>query len=69
MTFNLNKFWHEVRQYQDEFVKEIRDNTIKDNVTVTSSNFSQNNGTTRILTHFLTKNHSKLTIEDKKLMQ
>ena len=45
--------------------KKVRDNTIKENVTVTSSNFSQNNGTIRILTHFLVKNQSKLTIEDK----
>ena len=50
-------------------LKKIRDNTIKDNVTVTSSNFSQNDGTIRILTHFLAKNHSKLTIEDINLIQ
>ena len=42
---------------------------MKDNVTVTSSNFSQNEGTIRILTHFLAKNHSKLPIEDKNLTQ
>ena len=69
MTFNLTKFWHEVRQYQDEFVTKIRDNTMKDNVKVTSSNLSQNDGTIRILTHFLAKNRSKLTIEDKNLIQ
>ena len=65
IRFNLNKFWHEIRYYQGEFVKKISDNTIKDNVTVTSSNFSRNNGTIRILTHFLAKNHRKLTIEEK----
>ena len=53
MTFNLNKFWHEVRQYQSKFLRKLRDNTIKDNLTVTSSNFSQNDGTMKILTHFL----------------
>ena len=35
--------------------KKIHDNTIKDYITVTSSNFSPNNGTIRILTHFLPK--------------
>ena len=55
MTSNLDKFWYEVKQYQGKFVKKIRDNTIKDNVTVTSSNFSLNDGTIRILTHFLAK--------------
>ena len=69
MTFSLNKFWYDVRQHQGEFVKKIRDNTIKDNLTVTSSNFSRNDGTIRTLTHFLAKNHSKLTIEDKNLIQ
>ena len=69
MTFNRNKFWHEVRWYQGEFVKKIHDNTIKDNVTVMSSNYSQNNGMIRILTHLLAKNDSKLTIENKKMIQ
>ena len=69
MTFNLNKFWHEVRQYQGKFLRKLRDNTIKDNLTVTSSNFSQNDGTIRILTHFSAKNHSELTTEDKNLIQ
>ena len=68
MTLNLNKFWHEARQYQPDFVKN-RDNPIKDNVTVTSSNFSRNDGTIRSLTHFLVRNHSKSTIEDKTLKQ
>ena len=45
--------------------KEIHDNTIKDNVTVTSSNFNRNDAMIRILTHFLAKNSSKLPIEDK----
>ena len=57
VTFNLNKFWHGV----------IHDNTIKDNVTVTSANLSQNDGTIRILTHFLAKNYSELPIADKNL--
>ena len=48
--------------------KKIHDNTIKDNVTVTSSNFSENVGTIRILTHFLAKNHSKLPIAEKTLI-
>ena len=42
---------------------------MKDNVTVTSSIFSQNDGTIRISTHFLAKNHSKLLIEDINLIQ
>ena len=67
MTFNLNKFWHEVRYSQGKFAKKISDNTIKDNVTVTSSNLNQNNGIIRILTHILAKNHSKLPIADKNL--
>ena len=46
-----------------------RDNTIKDNVKVTSSNFSQNDGTIRILTHFLAKIHRKLTVNNKNLIQ
>ena len=33
-----------------------------------SSNFSQNNGTIKILTHFLAKNHSKLPMENKNLI-
>ena len=68
MTFNLNKFWHGVRQYQGEFVK-YRDNTIKDDITVTSSNFIRNvnDGTIKILTHFLGKNDSELPIADKNL--
>ena len=45
------------------FQKNFRDNKIKDNVTVTSSNFSRNNRTTRILAHFMVKNHSKLPIK------
>ena len=44
--------------------KKNHDNTVKDNVTVTLSNLSQNDGTIRILTHFLAKNHSKLPIAD-----
>ena len=35
--------------YKGEFLKKIHDNTTKDNVTVTSSNISQNDGTIRIL--------------------
>ena len=42
---------------------------MEDNVTVTSSNFSQNDGTIKILTQFLAKNHSKLPIGDKYLIQ
>ena len=34
---------------------------------MTSSNFSQNDGTIRILTHFLAKNHSKLPIASTKI--
>ena len=49
--------------------KKIHDNTIKDNVTVTSSIFSQNNGTIRILTHFLAKNHSNIPMTDKNVIQ
>ena len=50
-------------------MKKIHDNLIKDNVTMTSSNFSRNDGTIRILTHFLAKNDSKLPIADKNLIQ
>ena len=46
-------------------MKKILDNTIKDNVAVMSSNFSQNNGTIRGLTHSLAKNHSKLPVAEK----
>ena len=46
--------WYGVRQYQGEFAKH-HDNTIKDNVTVTSSNFRRNDGTMRILTHLWPK--------------
>ena len=65
MTFNLNKIWYGVRLYQDILAKKIDDSTIKDSVTVTSSNFSGNNRAIRILTHFTDKNHSKLPITDK----
>ena len=41
-------------------MKKIQDNTIKDNVKVTSSNFGRNDGTIRILTCCLVKNHSKI---------
>ena len=67
-TFNLNKSWHEVRYYQDKFAKKIHDNTIKVNIAVTSSNLSRNDGTIRILIHFLVKNQSKLPIADKNLI-
>ena len=40
---------------------------MKDNVTVTSSTFSQNYETLRILTHFMAKNLSKLPKTDKSL--
>ena len=48
--------------------QKIHYNTVKDKVTVTLSNFSQNDGTIRILAHFLAKNHSKLPIADKNLI-
>ena len=44
------------------------ENTTRVSGIVTSSNFSRKDGTIRILTHFLAKNHSKLTIEDKNLI-
>ena len=44
--------------------KKIDDNTIKDNITVKSSNFSQNDGTKIILINFLAKNQRKLPITD-----
>ena len=68
MIFNPYQFCHGVRQYQGESVKKIHDNIIKDNVTVRSSNFSQNDRMIRISTHFLAKNHSKLPIADKNLI-
>ena len=51
MTFTLNNFWYGVRQYKAEFA-EIHDDTTEDNATVTSSNISQNDGTTMILMIF-----------------
>ena len=42
------------------YQKQIDDNTIKYNVTATSSSFNQNNGALRILIHFLAKNHAYL---------
>ena len=36
---------------------------------VTSSNFSRNDGTMRIFTHFRAKNHSKSPITGKNLIQ
>ena len=50
-------------------MKKIHDNTVKNNVTVTSSNFSHNDGTIKILTHFLAKKQSKFPTEDKNLIQ
>ena len=49
-------------------MKKNHDNTMKDNVTATSSNFGQNDGTMKILTHFLAENHSKLPIAEKNLI-
>ena len=50
-------------------MKKVHDNTVvKDNDALMSSNLSQNDGTMRILTHFLAKNHSKLPIADKNLI-
>ena len=46
-------------------MKKVRDNKIKGNLTVTSSNFWNN----KDFDPFLAKNHSKLTIEDKNLIQ
>ena len=69
MTFNLNTFWRDVRQYQGKLVKKNNENRIKYNVTVTSSNFSRNDEKIRILTHFSVENHSKLPIADKSLIQ
>ena len=51
------------------YQKEIHDNTINDNVTVTSSNFCQNGGIMRVLAHFMAKNHSRLGITDKNLIR
>ena len=45
----------------------IEDNTIKDKVTVTSSNFGQNDGTIKILTHLMTKNHIIYTLGEEPL--
>ena len=42
MTFSLNKCWQRVRLYIGEFVK--KNKSIKDNFTVTSSNFSRDIG-------------------------
>ena len=52
MTFNLNNICYEVK---------IDDNTIKDNATVTSSNFSRNGGTIRFWTSFIAKHYGKIT--------
>ena len=49
-------------------MKKIHDNSIKDNVTVMSSNLGRNDGTIRIFTHFLAENDSKLPIADKNLI-
>ena len=49
-------------------MKKTHDITIKENVTMMSSNFSKNDETIKILTHFLAKNHNKLPIADKKLI-
>ena len=51
------------------YQKKINDNKIKDNVKVTSSIFSQHNGTIRLLAHLLAKNHYKLPITNKILIQ
>ena len=52
MTFNLNNLWYGVRKYKGEFVKKYHGNTTNDNVTVTSLNISQNDGTIRIFEDF-----------------
>ena len=43
-----------------EHQRGIHDNAIKDNIAMTSSNLSRIKETITILTHFITKNHSKL---------
>ena len=67
MTSNLNKLCYEVRQHQETLTK-IDDKTSKNSVTVTSSKFSQNDGTMRIFIHFIAKNHCKLPVTDKNLI-
>ena len=69
MAFKLYEIYCWRRQYQDTLPSKIDENTIKDNITVTSSNFIQNNGTIRILTHFMAKTHSKLLITDQNMIQ
>ena len=68
MTFDLNQIWYDERYVQDTLPK-IDDNTIKDNVSVTSSNFSRNDGTITILNHLLAKIHSKSPLTNKILIQ
>ena len=64
MAFKLNKFFAWSKIVAGSVCKKIHDNTIKDNITVTSSNVSRNNGMIRIFTYFLAKNNSKLPIAD-----
>ena len=61
----LTKFGIDQGNTKIHYEKEFNDNIFKDIVTVTSSNFSQNNGMISILTYFIAKNHSKLPETDK----
>ena len=69
MILIFNKIWYGVRHYQDTLTKNFDDNTVIDNVTVTSSNFSQSNEMIRIMIHLMTKNHGKLPITDISVIQ
>ena len=68
MTLDLSKVWWIEKYNQDRLPKKFGDSTNKENVTVTSSVVVRNDGTIRILTHFMAKNYSKLLISDKILL-
>ena len=48
MTFNLINFWYGLRWSKGKFVKKSQEHTAKDNVTITLSNISQNDGTIKV---------------------
>ena len=65
MTFHLNQIGGEKCIIKIHYRKIFDDNTMKE----MCSSFSRNNGTIRILTYFIDKNHGKLLITDKILIQ
>ena len=63
------KIERESGSIKNHYQNKIYDNTIKDNITLISSNFTQDDGTIWILIHFMPKHRNKLSITNKIFIQ